>query len=95
MTTATANETLKYENLAEVGDTIRSYDFHGVTNCYIEGIVMAKGLVFPQNPSVMVYEIVATKVIRSGINKEERVGTTYYVPMEVSFMEYDGRVVKV
>ena len=34
---------LKYENLANVGDTIRGYDFMGSKDAYIQGRIIAKG----------------------------------------------------
>ena len=34
---------LKFENLAEVNDRIRAYDFYGNKEAYIEGYVVNKG----------------------------------------------------
>ena len=33
---------LKFENIANVGDRIRAYHFHERTDCYVEGVVLEK-----------------------------------------------------
>jgi len=83
---------LKYENVAEVGDVIRSYDFHGVDNCYLEGIVLRKGDVHPQMAGVMFFECRRTKTVREGLSVNYGIGELFYAPFETSFMEYDGRI---
>lgn len=88
-------EALKYENVAEVGDVIRSYNFRGVDNCYIEGVVLRKGDVHPEMHGVMFFEFRCTKAVRKGQTKEKAVGELFYAPFETCFMEYDGRIQKV
>jgi hypothetical protein len=85
---------LKFENAAEVGDVIRSYDFGGVDNCYLEGVVLRKGAVHPDMHGVMFFECRCTKAIREGLVKDKAVGELFYAPFETCFMEYDGRIQK-
>ena len=78
---------LKFEDLANRGDRIRSYDFMGNTEAYIEGTVIDKG----EMPNgAYGYTI---KIEKDGIQREfGREGDIGYVPFEVAFMEYDTRV---
>jgi hypothetical protein len=78
------NVALKFENKFKIGDKIKSQDFFGKPEFYIAG------------------KITGTDVIRGAkvylIDIEEdtldagREGDVGYVPMEVSFMEWDNRV---
>jgi hypothetical protein len=81
---------LKNANVATVGDIIRAYDFKpmvGREDCFVEGVVTKvdnKG-----------YDCFVIKVIKdswSDATDKGRVGQEVFVPFEVSFMEYDGRV---
>ena len=75
----------KHENTAQVGDTIRAYDFRGMPE-HIEGVVVDKGMC---PAGYYAYTIAITK---DTLGKGSRVGDTGYVPFETSFMEYDERV---
>lgn len=75
---------LKFENIAKVGDIIRSYDFAGNTEAYVEGVV------FDTNDNNG-YKAFVVRCIKDTLDR--RVGEEIYVPMEVSFMEYDSRIV--
>lgn len=77
---------LKYENVAEVGDVIRAYDFRG-HDSYIQGTVIEKGEVH----GFYAYSInIETDTGGNG----GRVGDVGYVPYESTF-DFDGRVEKV
>jgi hypothetical protein len=81
---------LKYENLANVGDVIRAYDFMGSKGAYLEGRVIAKGAITHPNDGRYLYEgytiMVETDGAEFGRENDEA-----YIPFETS-MDYDGRV---
>lgn len=76
---------LKFENLANVGDVIRAYDFYGNREAYIEGRVIAKG----DCPAG--YYAYTIKIEKDGADFG-REGEEGYVPFETSMLEYDDRV---
>ena len=81
---------LKYANAAKVGDTIRAYDFKpmvGRDDCFVEGLVKRV-----DNKGFDCYIIEVTKDSWAEGDDRGRVGQEVLVPFEVSFMEYDGRV---
>jgi hypothetical protein len=81
---------LKYANIAKVGDTIRAYDFKPMINrddCFVEGRVKKV-----DNKGFDCYIIEVTKDSWAEGDDKGRVGQEVLVPFEVSFMEYDGRV---
>lgn len=78
---------LKYENVANIGDTIKAFDFEpmpGREDAYLIGKVIAKGT------TEYGYDAYTVEVVKSP-GYEKRVGITMYVPFE-SFMDYEGRV---
>lgn len=88
---------LKFKNIAKIGDVIRAYDFkpmYGRSDCFVEGKVEQI------NPPEVPYAAFKITVIndffdgkfRKGV-RTSRVAKTVYVPMEVSFMEYDARII--
>lgn len=86
---------LKNARLASVGDVIRGYDFKpmvGRNDCFVEGVVETT----TNEMGYMAYKITCTKDVFDGANqpkgKGSRVGKIVYIPFEVSFMEYDGRI---
>jgi hypothetical protein len=89
---------LKHENKAVNGDIIRSYDFApmaGRGDCYVEGKVIDAVC---NEPGYKCYkiEITADKFdgdVETEMIRGNRIGAQMYVPYEVSFMEYDFRVV--
>ena len=85
---------LKYENVAVVGDRIRSYDFYENKECYVEGTVIRVDKECKEN-RFSSFIIKVEKLVFS--NKETEIDSEYlvYVPMEVGFMEWDGRVEKI
>ena len=82
---------------AEIGDFIRSYDFKpmkGRNDCFVEGTVLD----ITNEAGYAAYKIevevdgwdgkrIVTK------KKTNRIGEVVFVPHEVSFMEYPGRVI--
>ncbi len=82
---------LKYAKAATVGDIIRAYDFKplaGREDCFVEGVVT--------NIDNKGYDCFVIKVTKDSWSDEEdagRVGQEVFVPFQVSFMEYDGRVI--
>lgn len=87
---------LKFEGFAEKGDTIRGYDFKpmvGRNDCYVEGTV--EGVT--NEAGFKAFKVTCTKDVFDGAEqpkgKGSRVGKIVFVPMEVSFMEYDARII--
>jgi len=89
---------LKHENKAVKGDIIRAYDFApmaGRGDCYIEGKVIDANC---NEPGYKCYkiEITADKFdgdVETEMIRGNRIASQMYVPYEVSFMEYDFRVI--
>lgn len=88
---------LKFQNIAKVGQTIRAYDFKpmvGRTDCFVEGKVLA----VDNSQGYKAFRIRVTKDVFDGKEFTEsgygsRVTKEVFVPMEVSFMEYDARII--
>lgn len=81
---------LKFANIAQIGDTIRAYDFKplvGREDCFVEGVVRKI-----DNKGYDCYVIEVTKDSWSDAEDKGRVGKEVFVPFEVSFMEFDARV---
>ena len=81
---------LKFANIAKVGDTIRAYDFKpmlGREDCFVEGVVKR---IDTKLYDAFVIEV--TKDSWSDAQDPGRVGKQVFVPFEVSFMEFDARV---
>lgn len=81
---------LKFANIAKVGDTIRAYDFKpmlGREDCFVEGVIKRI-----DNKLYDAFVIEVTKDSWSDAEDPGRVGKEILVPFEVSFMEFDARV---
>ena len=84
---------LKFENIANVGDRIRAYHFHERTDCYVEGVVLEK--------TTHPYEGFECFVITVDVDCWKRWiypkvdGRKVYVPFEIAWQEWDERVVKI
>ena len=81
---------LKFANIAKVGDTIRAYDFKpmaGREDCFVEGVVVKI-----DNQGYDCFVIDVTKDSWSDAEDKGRVGKQVFVPFQVSFMEFDARV---
>lgn len=77
---------LKFENIAHIGQVIRAYDFKpmvGREDVFVEGTVVD----INDNGGYKAFVIRCTKDTH-----DKRVGEYVYVPMEVSFLEYDSRI---
>lgn len=94
---------LKFAEFANVGDVIKAYDFkpmEGRPDCFMTGIVTAKGPIYVDRDfgdgvirNVYMYDGYTIKIIGADEDtREARIGDTGYVPFEVDFMEYDGRI---
>jgi hypothetical protein len=85
---------LKFEKIAKVGDTIRAYDFKpmiGREDCYVEGLVTKiDKLGYDCFVITVTKDVFGGEVQPKGENS--RVGHEVFVPFQVSFMEYDARV---
>lgn len=78
---------LKYETVAAIGDIIRAYDFKPMVeseDIFVEGPIVD----INDNGGYKAFVIRCTKDTSS----MGRGGEYIYVPMETSFMEYDGRI---
>ena len=83
----------KFEELANIGDTIRSYDFQGM-DVYIEGVVIDKGWIKHPTTGHELYKgytVRCTKDTMDAGYYSNRLHDTVYVPFE-STLDYDGRV---
>lgn len=87
---------MKFEKIAKVGQTIRGYDFKpmaGRNDCYVEGVV--EGIT--NEMGYRAFKVTCTKDVFDGKEnpkgKGSRVGKIVFVPMEVSFMEFDARII--
>ena len=85
---------LKFEALANIGDTIRSYDFRG-DDAHIEGTVVAKGWIKHPTYGTDMYKGYTIRIEKDTLGSGSRVGDEGYVPFETDFMEYDDRIVLV
>lgn len=89
---------LKFENVANVGDVIKAFDFmprEGVDNSYLVGRVVKKGKMYNDQGWYVCdgYEVFVTNSCTGSDNFDfNRIGTTAIVPFEVSMMEYDERI---
>ena len=79
-----------------VGDVIRSYDFKpmvGRSDCYVEGKVVKQGFLKCGYDAYLIevtYD--SWDEDSEGSKIHGRVGKEVYVPMEVDFMDFPGRV---
>lgn len=86
----------KYQDVAKVGERIRSYDFEGRQDCYVEGTIQSvdlKGGDKGYAHFVITVDVCCFPMRQSSGNS--RVGTTMYVPLQMGWSEYEGRIVKV
>jgi hypothetical protein len=90
---------MKHSNKAVIGDVIRAYDFApmaGRGDAYVEGIVENDRC---SEPGYLAYKITVTADkfiadVETIKTPDNRIGEIVFVPHEVSFMEFDFRVVK-
>lgn len=82
-----------YVNTFTVGQTIRSYDFEGRTDCFVEGVIIACHTELSQERPYFCYELEVTREVFGG---EEDTRPTLkaehvYAPMATMF-DYEGRL---
>ena len=83
------NTELNFENTAEIGDVVRSWDFKPMEDrgdCFIEGIVVGK--------DDMMFEIVVQKRVFDGDVVDVTPGEAVRTAFKVLFMEWAGRITK-
>ena len=80
---------LKYNNF-KVGQTIKAFDFIPMAN-RPDSFVQGKIISIPTDRGFACYEVKAAV----GSNNFYKIDESVFVPMQVSFMEYDGRIVEV
>ena len=81
---------MKFQTLANIGDTIRSYDFRGNREAFIQGQVIAKGWIKHPTLGYEMYEGYTVQIEKDGADFG-REGDVGYVAFETS-LDYDGRV---
>jgi len=88
---------LKFEGIAKVGDIIRAYDFKpmaGRDDAFVEGIVEKTNC---NESGFSSYKITVTvdkfRKYETKANPRNRVGQIVFVPHQISFMEFDFRVI--
>lgn len=85
---------LRNASIATKGDFIRAYDFkpmNGREDCFVEGQVVER---LNTEHGYAAFKIFVSKEVFGGEKiSDNLVGKFVYVPHEVSFMEYPGRVI--
>jgi hypothetical protein len=81
---------LKYNNF-KVGQTIKAFDFKPMAN-RTDRFVQGKIISIPTDRGYACYEVKSTQSSSFGFYG---IDESVFVPMEISFMEYDGRIVEV
>jgi hypothetical protein len=86
---------LKFENLANVGDVIKAYDFMPVSDrpdMFMTGRVLEKGMIKHPVDGYEMFAGYTIEIIGMGEENRYEIGEIAYVPYEVSMIEYDERV---
>jgi hypothetical protein len=76
--------------IANIGQTIRAYDFASTKEEFIQGRVIAKGVVVHPRTGLNLFEGYTIEIQSEG-NGYDRVGDIGYVPFE-NFRDWDGRI---
>ena len=85
---------LKFENVAEVGDRIRGYDFQSNKDYFIEGVVIAKGWIKHPTTGAKLYKGYTVRCEKDTMDAgyySNRLHDLVYVPFESTF-DYDDRI---
>ena len=87
---------LKFENTAEIGDLIRAYAFEQMPDrpdTYVTGWVKEKGAIFVEIDGVERYICDGYTILcQYDAAHGAREGFNVYVPFEMGFTDFDGRV---
>lgn len=85
----------------QAGQTIKAFDFEPMADrgdCFIEGKIVQVFTEGNQRNPFAHYVVQVTRDVFEGTEQQDehtRIGKTYAIPMELSFMEYDGRISEV
>lgn len=85
---------MKFENIAEIGQKIRAYDFQPMPSRddqFIEGVVVDKGWVIHPETGRQFFKGYTISIDADSSEGSDRIGDTGYVPFETSF-DFDARV---
>lgn len=77
---------------------IRAYDFKPMSDrpdCYIEGCVISSGMIKHPTLGIDMYEGYTILITGASDANDPRIGDTGYVPFEIDFMDFDGRITEV
>ena len=77
-------------NIANIGQTIRAYDFASTKEEFIQGRVIAKGMVVHPRTGQNVFEGFTIEIQAEG-KGDDRVGDTGYVPF-TNTRDWEGRI---
>lgn len=89
---------MKHSNKAIIGDTIRAYDFApmaGRGDAYVEGIVEDMDNLENGYRAYKI-KVISDKFmgdVETTPSNDNRIGQIIFVPHEISFMEFDFRVI--
>tara|TARA_R110001606_G_scaffold369578_1_gene525696 strand:- start:1 stop:264 length:264 start_codon:yes stop_codon:yes gene_type:complete len=75
--------------------SIRAYDFKPMADrpdCYIEGIVVETGMIKHPTFGDDMFEGYTILITGSSRANDPRIGDQGYVPFEMDFMDFDGRI---
>lgn len=85
---------MKFENIAEIGQKIRAYDFKPVPSRddqFIEGVVVDKGWVIHPETGQQFFKGYTISIDADSSKGSDRIGDTGYVPFETTF-DFDARI---
>jgi len=88
------NDSLKFENTAQVGDTIKALDFQpmeGRDDHFIVGRVIKKGDVVHPEFGVTMFKGFHIEITGADREEDSRIGDIGFVPFEMDF-DFDNRV---
>ena len=86
--------TLKFENTANINDTIKAFDVEpmdGRKDKYIAGQVIDKGMVRVTDQG----EFAAYTIQVTDSHNPHRIGEIMYVPFEIDWDDFDNRITKI
>lgn len=88
----------KFENTANIGETIKAFDFQPMADrpdMFLVGRVIDKGMIKHPAHGFDMYMGYTVEIVAQGEDNNYDIGETAYVPFEVDFCEYDNRVTRV
>ena len=85
---------LKFEGKFKVGQKIKAFDFMPTSDrpdSYLVGTVIDENC---DEHGFKSFKVVITKRVFGGVEETAEIGDFGWVPQQVAFMEYDGRIVE-